>query len=339
MATTLADLAEALAVSKMTVSRAINNDPAVHPDTRARVLALAQRMNYRPNHHARALATKRSHLLGLVVPDLMHSYFAEIAKAIEAEARAAHYEVVICNTEESGDTELREVEALRHRTDALIIASAVAPEQVAAYRKMLRQGTHLALIDRRLENLRCPMVIADNVQVGRMATEHLIGLGHGRIGHLRGADVLVAQDRLLGYQQALTAHGLRQEASLIRSCGFFENSGYEAMRAWIKKGKVPSAIFAGNDPAAIGAIRALLEAGIRVPQDVAIVGAGNIHYGDLLSVPLTTITWNKTEMGQVSARCILNELSRGTGRTRQNSGITVILEPELVVRKSCGAKA
>ena len=339
MATTLADLAEALSVSKMTVSRAINNDPAVHPETRARVLALAQRMNYRPNHHARALATKRSHLLGLVVPDLMHSYFAEIAKAIEAEARAAQYEVVICNTDESGEAELREVEALRHRTDGLIIASAIAPRQVGAYRKMLREGTPLALIDRRLENVRCPMVIADNVRVGGMATEHLIRLGHRRIGHLRGADVLVARDRLTGYQQAMAASGLRQENSLIRSCGFFENSGYDAMRSWIGEGNLPTAIFAGNDPAAIGAIRALLEAGIRVPQDVAIVGAGNIHYGDLLSVPLTTITWNKTEMGQVSARCILNQLSKASARSRQSSATTVILEPQLVIRKSCGTES
>jgi LacI family transcriptional regulator len=338
MATTLADIAEALSVSKMTVSRAINNDPAVHPETRARVLELARRMNYRPNHHARALATRRSHLLGLVVPDLMHSYFAEIAKAIEVEARAAHYEVVICNTDESGEAELREVEALRHRTDGLIIASAVAPEQVVAYRKMLREGAHIALVDRRLEGLRCPVVTTDNVRVGRMATEHLIGLGHRRIGHLRGADVLVARDRLKGYQEAMASHGLRQEAGLIRDCGFLENSGYEAMRDWIRRGKLPSAIFAGNDPAAIGAIRALMESGLHVPQDVAIVGAGNIHYGDLLGVPLTTVTWNKTEMGQFSARCLLSELSRGSSRTRRAAGVEVVLEPELVIRKSCGAK-
>lgn len=337
MATTLADIAEALAVSKMTVSRAINNDPAVHPDTRARILAIARQMNYRPNQHARALATNRSHLLGLVVPDLMHSYFAEIAKAIEAEARAAHYEVVICNTEESAEAELREVESLRHRTDGLIIASAVAPEHVAAYRKMLREGTHIALIDRRFENLRCPMVITDDVLVGRMATAHLIKLGHRRIGHLRGADVLLAGDRLLGYQQALAAHGLRQEASLIRSCGFFESSGYEAMQAWIKQGKLPSAIFATNDPAAIGAIRALLAAGIRVPQDVAIVGAGNIHYGDLLRVPLTTITWNKTEMGQVAARLLFGFFTPNNNNKRHGQNAIVRLKPELVVRESCGA--
>jgi AcrR family transcriptional regulator len=124
MSITLADIARELGVSKMTVSRAINNHPEVHTETRRRVLALVRQLNYRPNHHARALATRRSHLLGLVVPDLMHSYFAEIAKAIEAEARAVNYEVVICNTEESAATELREVEALRHRTDGLIIASA-----------------------------------------------------------------------------------------------------------------------------------------------------------------------------------------------------------------------
>ena len=182
------------------------------------------------------------------------------------------------------------------------------------------------------------MVIADNVRVGRMATEHLIKLGHHRIGHLRGADVLVARDRLAGYEEAMNANGLRQDASLIRSCGFFESSGYEAMREWIREGRLPTAIFAGNDPAAIGAVRALVEEGIRVPEDVAIVGAGNIHYGDLLSVPLTTVTWNKTEMGQLSARYILSQLSRPAGKARQSPAATTILEPQLVVRKSCGAR-
>jgi LacI family transcriptional regulator len=215
MPTTLADIAAELGVSTMTISRAINNHPAIHPDTRARVLAAAQRMNYRPNHFARALQTKRSHLLGLAVPDLMHSYYAEIAKAIEAEARTAGYEVLICNTEEDATAELREVEALRHRTDGLIIATAVAPDQPAAYRRMLREGTKLVLLDRRIEALRCPMVTADNVEAGRLATEHLLKLGHRRIGHLRGPNVSVAHDRLEGYRRALTQFKIRYEEKLV----------------------------------------------------------------------------------------------------------------------------
>jgi len=335
MATTLADLAKELGVSMMTVSRAINNHAAIHPETRARVLAAVKRLNYHPNQHARALLTNRSHLLGLVVPDLMHSYYAEIAKAIEAEARTAGYEVLICNTEEDGDSELREVGALRHRTDGLIIASAVAPTQVTAYRKMLREGARIVLIDRRLDNLRCPVVTTDNVRVGAMVTEHLIQLGHRRIGHLRGPDVSVARDRLEGYKQALAAHRLRFDEGLARACGFFEENGYDVMRAWIQEGNYPTAIYAANDPAAIGALRALVEARIKVPREVAVVGSGAIHYGDLLRIPLTTVTWDKTELGRRAARRLI-ELIEGKD-DKPNSQPAALLEPELVVRQSCGA--
>jgi LacI family transcriptional regulator len=338
MPTTLADIAEALGVSKMTVSRAINNHPAINAETRERVLEIARKMNYRPNQHARALITNRSYLIGLVVPDLMHSYFAELAKAIEAIARPAGYEIVICNTEEDAATELAEVEALRHRTDGLIIASAVPPEKTAPYRKMIREGGRVVLLDRRFEAVRCPMVTTDNVRVGRLATEHLIKLGHRRIGHLRGPDVKTATDRFEGYRQALAPHNLRFDESLVRDCGFFESDGYEAMRAWIKSGKLPTAIFAANDPAAIGAMNALREAGIEVPDQIAIVGAGNIHYGDMLSVPLTTVSWNKTEMGQQAAQLLIGMIGRDKTATRNGKAQQIIIEPELIVRKSCGAR-
>jgi LacI family transcriptional regulator len=335
MPTTLADIAETLGVSKMTVSRAINNHPAIHPATRERVLAVAREMNYRPNQHARALATNRAYLLGLVVPDLMHSYYAEIAKAIEAEARPAGYEVVICNTGEDAAAELREVEALRHRTDGLIIASAIAPNKTTAYRKMLRAGAKFTLIDRRLEKLPCPVVTADNMRAGMLVTEHLIRLGHRRIGHLRGPDVSVARDRLAGYQQALAAHKIRYDEKLVRACGFFESNGYDAMRAWIQAGTYPAAIFAANDPAAIGALRALTEAKIKVPREVAVVGAGAIHYGDLLRIPLTTVDWDKTELGQQAARLLIG-LIEAKGQ-KNGAPQSVIVQPQLVVRQSCGA--
>jgi LacI family transcriptional regulator len=337
MPTTLADIAKELGVSKMTVSRAINNHPAINAETRERVLEVARRMNYRPNQYARALITNRSYLIGLIVPDLMHSYFAELAKAIEAVARPAGYEILICNTEEDAATELAEVEALRHRTDGLIIASAVPEEKARAYRKMMKEGAKIVLIDRHFESLRCPAVTTDDVKVGQLATEHLIGLGHRRIGHLRGTEVAVAIDRLEGYKQALARHKIRFDEKLVRDCGFFEDDGYEAMRAWIAEGAVPPAIFAANDPAAIGAMRAMEEAGMRIPDDTVVVGAGNIHYGDRLSVPLTTVTWDKTSMGQQAARLLLGLLGRETDAAANGRRARLICEPELVVRKSCGA--
>jgi LacI family transcriptional regulator len=337
MPTTLDDIAKELGVSKMTVSRAINDHPGISAETRDRVLEMARRMSYRPNQHARALSTNRSYLIGLIVPDLMHSYFAELAKAIEAVARPAGYEILICNTEEDAATELAEVEALRHRTDGLIIASAVPAEKTRAYRKMIRQGAKIVLIDRHFENLNCPAVTTDDVRVGRLATEHLISLGHRRIGHLRGNDVALAADRFEGYKQALAAHKIRLDEKLVRDCGFLEGDGYRAMRAWIAQGTVPPAVFAANDPSAIGAIGAIEEAGMRVPEDVAVAGAGDIHYGDRLRVPLTTVTWDKTQMGHQAAHLLLNLLGAETDAAVNGNRGRVVCEPALVMRKSSGA--
>src|SRR5947208_1554725 len=144
MPTTLADIARALGVSKMTVSRAINNHPEISPETRARILDAAQRMNYRPNQFARALTTNRSYLLGVVVPDLMHSYFAEICRGIESVAKPLGYQNLICSTDENIANEESEVEALLPRTDGLILASSASPEDTKFYRRAIRDRASMA---------------------------------------------------------------------------------------------------------------------------------------------------------------------------------------------------
>jgi len=333
MPTTLADIARALGVSKMTVSRAINNHPEISPETRSRVLEAAQRMNYRPNQYARALTTNRSFLLGVVVPDLMHSYFAEICRGIESVAKPLGYQNLICSTDEDAPNEQVEIGALLPRTDGLILASSAAPGDTKFYRRIIREGAKLVLMDRQLEGLRSPTVTTDDVKVGMLATEHLINLGHRRIGHLKGTVASTAARRFEGYKKALTKHKLTLNESLVRECGFTEKDGYESMSAWLREGSVPSAIFAANDPAAIGAMSAITEAGLRIPEDVAIVGGGNIHYGDMLKVPLTTVAWSTLEMGQAAARLLIELVEGKKGHKEQQ----VIVEPELVVRESCGA--
>jgi LacI family transcriptional regulator len=335
MPTTLEDIARALKVSKMTVSRAINNHPEISRDTRARILAVAQKMNYRPNQFARALTTNRSHLIGIVVPDLMHSYFAEICRGVELHARPAGYQNLICSTDEDARKEMDEIEALLSRTDGLIVASALSEKEIKFYRQLLRDGARIVLIDRLLEGLKVPAVLTDDLQVGVLATEHLIKLGHRQIGHLRGTSASTSLKRFQGYAQAIANAGLRSPKSIVRECGFTEAEGYRAMKSWIEEGSLPSAVFAANDPTAIGAISALHDAGIRVPEDMAIVGAGRIHYGDMLRVPLTTVSWSTLEMGQTAARLLL-ELMSGKKKIASRK---VVVTPELVIRQSCGARA
>ena len=327
MPVTLEDIARALNVSKMTVSRAINNHPEINRETRERILATAQKMKYRPNQFARALTTNHSYLIGIVVPDLMHSYFAEICRGVESQARPVGYQNLICSTDEESRKEKDEIEALLSRTDGLIVASALPASDVKFYRRLLSEGANIVLIDRVLDGLRCSAVTTDDVEVGRLATEHLIKLGHKKIGHLRGPEVSTSLKRLQGYQEAMTKARLKP---LVRDCGFTENDGRVAMQEWIAKRDLPSAIFASNDPAAIGAIGALNEAGLKIPEDVAFVGAGNIHYGDMLRVPLTTVSWSKSAMGQEAAGLLLN-LIDGKKKIRK-----ITVSPKLVIRRSCG---
>jgi LacI family transcriptional regulator len=334
MPVTLADIAREVGVSKMTVSRAINNHPLISPDTRERVLEVARRLNYQPNQFARALATNRSYLIGVVVPDLMHSYFAEICRGIEAVARPVGYRNLICSTDEDSATEIDEVEALLPRTDGLIVASSLPSGEPKFYRRIIKEGAKVVFIDRRFEGLRGPVVTTDDVQVGILATEHLISLGHKRIGHLRGTFASTGSGRFEGYQQALKKHGLKFDESLVRDCGFTEREGYEAMREWLRDGSVPDAIFAVNDPTAIGAMQALDEAGLQAGKDVAMVGGGNIHYADMLRVPLTTVSWSRSEMGQQAARLLIQLID---GKTPANAKPqSIVLPPELIQRSSSG---
>lgn len=335
MPVTLADIARELGVSKMTVSRAINNHPTINAETRERVLAVARRLKYQPNQHARALATSRSYLIGVVVPDLMHSYFAEILRGVEAVARPAGFQIVIGNTEENAATEIDEVEALRPRTDGLIIASVLGPAETKVYRKMIKEGVRIVLVDRSLENLRCPAVTTDNVRVGMLATEHLISRGHRRIGHLKGTAASVSSERFEGYKLALARHRLRYDESLVRPCGLLESEGYKAMRAWLGDRNIPTGVFAVNDPVAIGAMQALDEARIRVGDEIAIVGAGNIHYGDMLRVPLTTVSWARSEIGQHAARLLIDMFDGESAAVKRSQRI--IVPPEMVVRESSGS--
>jgi DNA-binding LacI/PurR family transcriptional regulator len=151
---------------------------------------------------------------------------------------------------------------------------------------------------------------------------------------LLGTVASTGTPRFEGYKRALAKHGLPFDPTLVRDCGFSEHDGYEAMKAWITEGNLPGAVFAANDPAAIGAMNALFEAGRAVPGDVALVGGGRIHYGDMLRVPLTTVAWSTIGMGEAAAHLLIDLIEGEQPQAQQQ----IILEPELLVRESCGAQ-
>jgi LacI family transcriptional regulator len=329
-------IAAELGVSVTTVSKVLNDHADIGADTRARVLAKVHELGYRPNAVARSLSLRRTHTLGVVIPDLMHSFFVEVVAALEAVASARGYGLLLCSSSEDARKERREIEMLRARqVDGIVLASAGAGNS-DLLQQLSAVGAPLVMIDRddhpRLE---CHRVITDDVLVGKLATEHLLEHGRRAVAHLAGPPFVHAQRRREGYREALRARGIEPRAEWVVEGGFMEAGGYQAMRRVLALQPRIDAVFAANDPAAIGAMKAAWDAGLRVPEDIAVVGAGDVAYGDMLKVPLTTVSWSKEELGRRAAQLIFDQIdSHPVGPFER-----VVVPPRLVVRASSIARS
>jgi LacI family transcriptional regulator len=329
--TTMKRIAAELGVSITTVSKVINHHADIGTKTRARVLARVEELGYRPNAVARSLTLRRTHTLGVVIPDLMHSFFVEIVAGIEAAVSARGYGLFLCSSGEDPRKERSELELLRARqVDGVVLATAHASGNADVLQRLAALGTPLVMIDRDDHpKVRCHRVLTDDEEVGRVATAHLIDRGRRAIAHIAGPPIVHAKRREAGYREALRARGIRLQPGWIVRSGFMDADGYRAMRQLLAATPRIDAVFAANDPAAIGAMKAIWEAGLRVPEDIAVVGAGDIAHGDLLRVPLTTVSWSKEELGRRAAELLLDQMGPRPGAFRR-----VVIPPHLVVRAS-----
>jgi DNA-binding LacI/PurR family transcriptional regulator len=334
MSTTMKRIAADLGVSVTTVSKVLNDQPDIGPETRARVLKHVHRLGYRPNAVARSLSLKRTHTLGVVIPDLMHSFFVEIVAGIEQVMSARGYGLLLCSSGENPVKERSELEMLRARqVDGIVLASAHASGSTDLLKGLARRGCALVLIDRDDHpSVDCHRVITDDEEVGRLATDHLLRTGRRAVAHIGGPPVRHARRRETGYAAALRDHGLTARPEWIVRAGFMEADGYRAMKALLALAppRRIDAVFAANDPAAIGAMKAAWDSGLNVPDDIAIVGAGDVAYGDLLRVPLTTVSWSKEDQGRRAAELLLDQIGGSPAGPSQR----VVVPPRLVIRGS-----
>lgn len=330
MAVGLKEIAKQLKVSVMTVSRAINNHPEISAKTRQRVLREARRLNYRPNQLARALVTRKSMAIGLVVPDIAFSFFSQIARGAQKVAAEHKYDLLLFSTDEDPELELDGIQSLlQRRVDGMLIASCLKSKEVDALQE-LREIPHI-FIDRKVGN-RNSYIVCDDCEIGVLATEHLIKLGYRKIAHLGGPNVSTAEERFKGYRKTLEAYGLPFREDLVWRTGFFEENGYEAARQVLAQRKHFEALFCVNDPVAIGVLRRCQEEGVRIPADLALVGVADLRVSSVLRVPLTTVYQPKEELGEKAANMLFS-LMRDPNQIHR-----VVLKPKLVVRESCGAK-
>ncbi len=329
---TMRRIAGELGVSVMTVSKVLNNHGDISEATRGRVLAKIEELGYQRNAVARSLTLRRSHTIGIVIPDLMHSFFVEIVAGIEPVASARGYGLLLCSSGEDPAKERADLEMLRSRqVDGIVLASVHGSANEDLLRQLSSIGTAIVMIDRDdHQKVECHRVLTDDERVGVLATTHLLDLGCKAIAHIGGPNITHARRREKGWRDTLTARGVKPAPDWFVEGGFMESDGYRAMKRLLDVRPRIDAVFAANDPAAIGAMKAIWEAGMRVPEDIAVVGAGDIAHGDMLKVPLTTISWSRKDQGLNAAELLLNGLDSDDKAAPRR----VIIPPRLVVRES-----
>jgi LacI family transcriptional regulator len=333
LATRLKDIARDLGVSVITVSKVLRNHEDISTETRDRVLKRIKELNYQPNLAARALVTGRSHLAGLIVPDLVHPFFAELAKGISAVLRSKGYGLIITSSEEDVDLEKWEIgQMLARRLDVLLIAS--TQWTVQSFRKIEEQQRPYVLVDRKFSGLAANFVGTDDLAIGRLTTQHLIENGCKRIAYIGGEHVSTAIERLEGYRSALAGAGLPVFNDYVLCRPHFDDAGdvtgYNAAKELLALAARPDGIFCHNDPIAMGAMNAILDAGLHIPEDICIIGAGNVRYANALRVPLSSVDQDSGLLGARAAELALSLVqSKTTPRPKQ-----IIIPPRLVVRQS-----
>jgi LacI family transcriptional regulator len=331
---TIRDVAVRCGVSPMTVSRVINGSARVSPETRRRVEQAIAELGYVPSSLARGLSRRRTGTIAVIVPDVANPFFTLIVRAAEEVARRAGYRVILCDTRADLAVEQDVVgEMLAHRVEGIVIAP-VGKRSAPHLRRLDRFGMPFVLIDRTVEGVDADAVLGDSVGGATQLVEHLIALGHRRIGMIVESDeVSTARDRRRGYEAALRGAGIALDPALVAEASVDPAGGVAGMTELLGVEEPPTAVFTVNNLVAVGAIEAVRAAGLEVPDDVALVCFDDIEYASRLYPFLTAMEQPAETFGTLGTQLLLERIE-GRGPDRRQ---TVVLSGQFVVRRSCGA--
>ncbi|BAS27006.1 LacI family DNA-binding transcriptional regulator [Limnochorda pilosa] len=313
MPVTIKDVARSAGVSPSTVSRVISDHPRISQGTKERVRRAMKELGYHPNAIARSLVTQSSRTLGLVMSRaaeaaLANPFFPEVIRGIGSVANQARYALLL-STSLTPRQELEECQEMleSHRVDGLVLLASRVEDRLVT--RLARRGYPFVVVGRVPEDQEVWWVNNDNAAAAREAVEHLLGLGHRRVGCLAGApEYLVTQDRVTGYRQALEAHGLPFDPELVRFTDFSREQGSQAARGLLGLPDPPTAFFATDDLLAWGALQVASDLGLQVPRDLSVVGFNDDPMSGYLNPPLTTVRVPIFELGRVAARLLLERL-------------------------------
>ena len=338
---TLSDIAASVGVAPMTVSRVLNQNGYVSDKTRDAVLSVVKEMNYRRNGLARSLKRQRTDTIGLVLGDISNPYSTELARAVRQAATANDYNLFICISEHSAEEDIAAFESLTsHSVDGIIVATRANDSGDEYLKSIVENNVPVVVIGRDLFHEKIDYISADNLDGGFEATQHLIDLGHRRIGFIGATlDGGAKLKRLQGYLDALKKHDIEVDSRLITGRreatsgvpGYStEEIGYEGMKRLLSLPNRPTAVFARNDFTAIGAMTAIKESGLRIPQDIAIIGFDDIPLAVHMSPSLSTVRQPMRLQGQLAAEMLLRRIEGGGDIIREEK----ILNCELIIRES-----
>lgn len=328
------DVASSLGVSVVAISKALRDAPDIGAELKERVRKRCVELDFHPNLLARGLATQRTFSVGLMIPNLSHSFFADIAQGIAGQLHARGYTLALANSEGDPALERKELEGmLARQVDGIILASVQPPNNMSLFRRIRDARIPVVLVDRYFPKSNLHFVGADDQAIGRMGTAHLIECGRRRIAHIASSKISTGFGRLRGYLAAMSEAGLNVPVGFVAETDSGAD-GYAAMRQLLRLRPHPDGVFCFNDPAAVGAMQAILENGLAIPGDIALVGAGNMRYSDMLRVPLTTIDLNCSAIGEQAAACLFELMDAGNAVRPQRC----LMPLRMVVRESSGLR-
>ncbi|MBW1773105.1 MAG: LacI family DNA-binding transcriptional regulator [Deltaproteobacteria bacterium] len=333
---TIKEIAKIAKVSPSTVSMVINNKPGVAPDTRSRVHRIVDAFNFTPNPVARSLVKSRSNAVAMLVTTIQNVIYPIIVAGVESVLWDMGYTLSIFSTNEDEALEAKEIETIKARGfDGVINAACLLDNQNSE--RLANSGIPTVWVLRRYPKIRnLDHVIVDDKKATYLAVEHVIRMGHKRIGIIKGPGYTsTGTERYEGAVTALRDYGIALSDDLIQQGDYLRESGYQATKAFLglKTRERPTAICAANDQMATGAFDALLDAGLKIPEDIALTGANNVEASSFRSMEITTVKGNRREMGRLGAKRLIEKIEKKRGHKKP---FQIVLDPELIIRRSCG---
>ena len=330
---TINDLAKRLKLSASTVSRALRDHPDLSNTTKARVRAVAAKTNYQPNLIAQSLQTRRSNNIGVIVPEIRSTFFSTVISGIEEVAYEAGYTIMVCQSNDTVERERINTRALAaNRVAGMLVSTSQETQDFDHLKTILAQGIPLVLFDRIIEDLEVSKVVVDDYNGAYTAVSYLIRKGRKRIAHIGGSNSLyVSRKRREGFEAALRDNNISIHPEFVVIGGYHEEDGRAAAQKLCSLDPQPDAIFAINDPVALGAYIHLRDSGVTIPDEIALVGFSNNPNTTLIKPQLTTVSQPAFEMGKTAAAMLLKKLGVSSSADKTE---TVVLKTELVIRES-----